>query len=95
MTQFEVMVNLAGIKTKEGEDFVKVIKMIECGYKRFDLFLSNGSCIKCSENSVSYLSQSTKSSWPVDTHRVFVDANRDRWQEWRQAITKIVGLCEF
>ena len=28
MTQFEVMINLAGIKTKEGEDFVKVIKEI-------------------------------------------------------------------
>ena len=28
MTQFEVMINIAGIKTKEGEDFVKVVKEI-------------------------------------------------------------------
>ena len=48
MTQFEVMINLAGIKTKEGEDFVKVIKEIRVPgdihwRNLFDIHLENGS----------------------------------------------------
>ena len=44
MDEFEIMLHLAGIKTKEGEELLSVVKEIETGYVRRIVF-ENGSML--------------------------------------------------
>lgn len=100
MTQFEVMINLAGIKTKEGEDFVKVIKkvlvpgdwnrMTEC-----DVYLENGSICFVSMFSVRYNAGMSSSMLNEKTF-LFNQIGMDIfWSEFRRVMIEIAGLYEF
>jgi hypothetical protein len=101
MTQFEVMINLAGIKTKEGEDFVKVIKEIRVpGNSRWlgnecAIFLENGSVCAVSMHSVRYnagMSLGMFGDKIYNFNQIGIDAF---WSEFRRAMTEIAGLYEF
>ncbi len=100
MTQFEVMINLAGIKTKEGEDFIKVIKkvLVRADWNRMtecDIYLENGSICFVSLFSVRY--SASNSRFMQDTRIYnFNHIGMDTfWSEFRRAMTEIAGLYEF
>ena len=100
MKQFEVMINLAGIKTKEGEDFVKVVKEIRVpgdprGWNECDIVLENGSVCFVSMFSVRY-NAGTSRVMGADRIYGFHQSGMDTfWSEFRRAMTEIAGLYEF
>lgn len=100
MTQFEVMINLAGIKTKEGEDFVKVIKKVlvpgdlnrrsEC-----DIYLENGSICFVTLFSVRYSAGMSSIMWDNRVYNFDAISRDTFWSEFRRVMTEIAGLYEF
>ena len=100
MTQFEVMINLAGIKTKEGEDFIKVIKEIRAPdgvsmNNAFNIYLENGNVCFVGMFSVRY---NAGMSLNIFDNRIynFNHIGMDTfWSEFRRAMTEIAGLYEF
>jgi hypothetical protein len=93
MTQFEVMINLVGIKTKEGEDFVKVIKHIGFSVVKmtlFDIYLEDGSIYYVNKFGVRQSG---------GTYYLFSNygktSTKTFWSEFRRAMTEIAGLYEF
>lgn len=100
MTQFEVMLHLVGIKTKEGEDFVKVVKdVVHTGsWDLFTIRLENGSLVRVSYLSVCYNGGVSNSSL---NERGYILDNPDFtegprfWQEFRKAMIKVAQLYEF
>ena len=101
MTQFEVMINLAGIKTKEGEDFVKVIKEIRVpGNSRWlgdecAVILENGSVCFVSRYSVRYNAGMSLGMFGAKIYNFDAISRDTFWSEFRRAMTEIAGLYEF
>lgn len=104
MTQFEVMINLAGIKTKEGEDFVKVVKkvLVRADWNRIpecDIYLENGSICSVSMFSVRYSARYSAGMSRVMSDNRTYNFNQAGtgtfWSEFRRAMTEIAGLYEF
>lgn len=100
MTQFEVMINLAGIKTKEGEDFVKVVKEIRVPgdwnqMNECDIVLENGSVCFVSVFRVRYNAGMSLGMFGDKIYN-FDTINMDTfWSEFRRAMIAIAGLYEF
>jgi hypothetical protein len=98
MTQFEVMINLAGIKTKEGEDFVKVIKHIGISVARmslFELYLENGNICFVYQFRVRY-NAGTPPAPLTDVVYNFCEIGTGTfWSEFRRVMIEIAGLYEF
>ena len=98
MTQFEVMINLAGIKTKEGEDFVKVIKHISfpvANMTLFDIYLENNSICFVNILNVRYnagMSSSMLNERIFPFNQIGMDTF---WSEFRRVMIEIAGLYEF
>lgn len=98
MTQFEVMINLAGIKTKEGEDFIKVIKeiIVPDGVfmnNSFNIYLENGNV--CFVNILSIKYSNGTSSLNMLNGRIFPfnQIGMDTfWSEFRRVMIEIAGL---
>lgn len=100
MTQFEVMINLAGIKTKEGEDFVKVIKeIVVSGVDfrgcSFDIRLENNSICFVSLFSVRYNAGSSNAMCGNRIYNFNQIGMDTFWSEFRRVMTEIAGLYEF
>lgn len=101
MTQFEVMINLAGIKTKEGEDFVKVIKEIRVpgNCRRWlsecDIVLENGSVCFVSMSSIMYNAGMSLGMFGDKIYNFNQIGTDIFWSEFRRAMTEIAGLYEF
>lgn len=100
MTQFEVMINLAGIKTKEGEDFVKVIKEIrdpgvDSRSYSFDIQLENNSICFVSIFSVRYNAGMSSSMFDNRIYNFNQIGMVIFWSEFRRVMTEIAGLYEF
>ena len=98
MTQFEVMINLAGIKTKEGEDFVKVIKHIGFSVVKmtlFDIYLENGSICFVSLCLVRYNAGTSPSIFGDRVYHFNQIGMDTFWSEFRRVMVEIAGLYEF
>lgn len=98
MTQFEVMINLAGIKTKEGEDFIKVIKHIGISVANmslFELYLENGNICFVNQFRVRYNAGTTTCPLTDVVYNFYETGTDTFWSEFRRAMTEIAGLYEF
>lgn len=101
MTQFEIMINLAGIKTKEGEDFVKVIKEIRVPgsyrwlWNECDIVLENGSVCFVSRYSVRYNAGMSLGMFGDKIYNFDTISGDTLWSEFRRVMTEIAGLYEF
>lgn len=100
MTQFEVMINLAGIKTKEGEDFVKVIKEIRVPgdihwRNLFDIHLENGSVCFVGFLSVRYNAGTSPNIFDSKIYNFNQIGMDIFWYEFRRVMIEIAGLYEF
>ena len=101
MTQFEVMINLAGIKTKEGEDFVKVIKEIRVPGNcngllcEFNVYLENNSICFVSLFRVRYNAGMSSSMFDNRIYNFNQIGMDTFWPEFRRVMIEIAGLYEF